>query len=152
MYISYCQPNIFKALGFNLFGLYGENFLSGSRRDRMKIAEIRENVYIAKEILSDEESIRHKLNIIMSLIRTIAYMKINSLKDSLPNIYSDLQGIYNRLLNNVLAEVQSLDPAQRKVIEKIIDYLKDPQYRMIVALMVKTPEDERPPDIDRLFT
>ncbi|MGQ4891768.1 MAG: hypothetical protein ACP6IP_04675 [Candidatus Njordarchaeia archaeon] len=116
-----------------------------------KIAEIRSDVYASRSILKDKKEIRDKLNLTMSLIKSISYMSLCNLEEKMPSIYNDIKSACMRVLSSVEADINKLEEAERTLLNRIVKYLKEPKYRTIVTLMTKTPDDERTVENDKFF-
>ena len=116
-----------------------------------KAAEIRNDVYAITPILQNRRDIRDKLNLVMSLIKSISYMSVCDLKEKLPNIYEDIKSACMRVISSVEADINKLEGSERKLLNRIIGYLREPKYMTIVALMTKIPDGERSVENDKFF-
>ena len=102
------------------------------------INEISVVFFRAKKILADKYSdIRHLLNTAMSLIRTLAYMEVHSVKNSLPQDYWRIHRTYESILERAETKINLINVEDREVLGKLVTYLEDNKYRNFVALMME---------------
>jgi len=101
------------------------------------INEISKVFFDAKKILTERYTdIRHLLNTAMSLIRTLAYMEVHSVKTLLPQDYWRIYRTYESILDRAESKINLLKVEDRNILSKLVVYLKDNKYRNFVALMM----------------